>query len=679
MYNDLINQIMKEIQPKNLIHLIHKLQNHKFIHLKKLIINKTSFLDNFNREIKLNERLFCIHNNIFSPNLCQVCNENLKTFKSLTQGYGDYCSRNCFLNKKTVSRTKNNFQLYSKDQINQIIQKISKKTFKGKLSVIQLNLKFNNLKNSIIYHTSFLDIVNPSFSQRYYHIYYNINHIVNCKKCKNFVCFLDFSRGYQTYCSNKCAMNDPEIINKIKNTLIKKYGKIHHMQVKSIREKTKKTNLKKYGFEFVSQVPKFKEKIIETNLKKRGVKYPTQSSAVQEKIIETNLKKRGVKNVFQSLDVQKKIIKTNLKKFGCENAMQNFHIRQKYKFQKLKNNYKHIKSSKRIGKEYELLTTLEEYKGVKYNYLKFKHKKCDHIFESSIANGRIPRCPKCYSNNKSFIEDKIVSFCKEYFPNLIHNTRRIISPYELDIYIPEKKLAIEFNGLYWHSEAAGKDKYYHQNKTLLCLEQGINLVQIFEDEWLYKQDIIKSILLNKFGLTKNKIYARKCKIDFVYPDYARQWLDENHLQGSINGKHYGLIYENELVCMITVGKSRFDKSVDLEIYRFANKLNTQVIGGLSRLIKHVKKIHNPTSIITYADLRFGIGQGYQSIGFKFKGITEAGYFYSKGQSRYSRQQFQKHKLKSKLKNFDETLTECQNMFENGYSRIWDCGNTIYIL
>jgi len=155
---------------------------------------------------------------------------------------------------------------------------------------------------------------------------------------------------------------------------------------------------------------------------------------------------------------------------------------------------------------------------------------------------------------------------------------------------------------------------------------------------------------------------------------------ENHLQGFINGTHLGLYYNNEFVSMITVGKPRFNPNYDLEIYRFCNKLNTSVPGSLSKLLSGITKISESKSIITYVNARYGIGTGYYKCGFKFVGTTDSGYYYMKYyNNRNSRNQFQKHLLKDKLKDFDSNLTEWQNMQLNGYDRIWDCGNFIYEL
>ncbi len=584
-----------------------------------------------------------------------------------------------------------------------IYNKLCKFNFKTIRALsLSINQKYKQLKQEIINETNYLDL-NCKFTERLYHISNNLYNIPKCKECKtNNVKFKYYSQGYHTFCGAKCSQKSKNTKEKTKQTNLKRYGVENVAQSNIIKEKTKQTNLKRYGVENTFQSNVIKEKIKLTMLERYGVNHPMNSNIIKEKLKQTNLKRYGVENPQQNKLIQKKTKQTNLKRYGgnaplclekikektkqtnlkrygVEYPTQSKEVQKNISKKQLKQNYNFIISSERIGKEYKCLTSLEEYNGVKGNSLKFQHIKCGYEFNSLIENGRFPRCNKCYPYNQSFYEIKTLEFCKLYYNNIQSNSRSIIPPLEIDIFIPEINLAIEFNGLYWHSEANGKDKYYHQSKTLACLEKGIDIVHIFEDEWINKQNIIQSILLNKFGQNSKKIFGRKCEIGPVDKSFAEPFMNNNHLQGFINGQHFGLAYESKLVSVMTVGKSRFDKNKDIEIYRFCSLLNHQVLGGLSKLVSYVKKTIRPDSIVTYADMRFGIGKGYQAAGFKFIGITDPGYCYGKGQQRYSRQKFMKHKLKNKLKYFNESLTERENMINNNYFRIWDCGNVIFRL
>jgi hypothetical protein len=254
---------------------------------------------------------------------------------------------------------------------------------------------------------------------------------------------------------------------------------------------------------------------------------------------------------------------------------------------------------------------------------------------------------------------------------------------ELDIYIQSHNLAIEFNGIYWHSEAMGKCRSYHLNKTNECSGKNIQLLHIFENEWdnITKQEIWKSIINTKLNICNSKIFARKCTINEVDNKTAKQFLLNNHLQGHIPSSiNIGLYYENELVSLMTFGKSRYNKSYQYELIRFCNKINTLVIGGASKIFKYFISNYTPLSLISYADLRYSTGAIYEKLGFTKLKSSTPNYFYFHKNNKLklmSRLQFQKHKLQGKLETFDTELSEYQNMLNNGYDRIWDCGNGVY--
>ncbi len=291
-------------------------------------------------------------------------------------------------------------------------------------------------------------------------------------------------------------------------------------------------------------------------------------------------------------------------------------------------------------------------------------------------------CPNC-THSISSSEQEICNHIMSNNIQYIQSERSILCGKELDIYIQSHNLAIEFNGIYWHSERNGKNRSYHLNKTKDCSTQNIHLLHIFENEWLdpTKQSIWKSIINNKLGICSQKIFARKCQINEVDNKTTKQFLLNNHLQGhtpsSIN---IGLYYEDELISLMTFGKSRYNKKYQYELIRFCNKINTLVIGGASKIFKYFIRNYNPQSLISYADLRYSNGALYEKLGFNKLKNSSPNYFYFKinnASKLMSRVQFQKHKLQDKLEIFDPELTEYQNMLNNGYDRIWDCGNCVY--
>ena len=302
----------------------------------------------------------------------------------------------------------------------------------------------------------------------------------------------------------------------------------------------------------------------------------------------------------------------------------------------------------------------------------FEQRPRNHI---SYRNG-CPICPTIISSPHKEIIDYIKSITND---QLIINDRKIINPFELDIFIKNKKLAIEINGSYWHSYnklESFTEKNQHKNKTELCDKNDINLFQIWEHDWVNKNDLIKSMLKGKLNLNE-RIYARKCKIIELENNEYCEFLKENHLQGSLNCLiKYGLKHDGDLVSVIGFNKH---KKYEWELSRFCSIKYKNIIGGVGKLLTHFIKIYNPKLIFSYANRSHSNGNMYEKLKFKLIGKTNPGYHYIKSGTVYSRQQFQKHKLYKKLKEFNPESSEPQNMFNNGYRRFWDSGNLKYLL
>ena len=244
------------------------------------------------------------------------------------------------------------------------------------------------------------------------------------------------------------------------------------------------------------------------------------------------------------------------------------------------------------------------------------------------------------------------------------SNRTVLDGKEIDILLPEHKIGIEFNGMYYHSSKR-KDKNYHLNKLEQCDKNGIRLLQFWEIEWTQKKDIVKSIILSSINKFEMVVYARKT-IKRILTFKPREFYDKNHIQGFRGGaKHIGLFHENELVSCMTIGS-------DGEIVRFCSKLNTKVIGGFSKLLK------DSGALYSFVDRRLFNGNSYSNTDFNFVYNTAINYSYYKNKIMLSRIGFQKHKLKDKLKVFDENLTEFENMKNNGYLQMYDCGNMKFV-
>ena len=320
----------------------------------------------------------------------------------------------------------------------------------------------------------------------------------------------------------------------------------------------------------------------------------------------------------------------------------------------------------------------------------FEQLPLNHFNKSSM-------CPSCSAEKTvSKSEQEIYDFIKSLgIENIQQSNRSILNGKELDIYLPDHNLAIEFNGLYWHDEY-NKEDNYHLLKTEECLSKGITLIHIFEDEWLFKKEIVKSRisnLLNKIGDTKT-IYARKCFIKEIDSSTARKFLDNNHLQGFVGAKiHLGLFYkhinkDNEtkeyLVSYMSFGNLRKNlgqketNDNHYELLRFCNFINYRVVGGASKLLKYFERIYKPEKLISYADRRWSNGNLYKQLGFIQSHISKPNYFYVEGNKRHNRFNYRKDILISKY-NCKPEMTEkdfCNNIL--GFKRIYDCGNLVYI-
>lgn len=292
-------------------------------------------------------------------------------------------------------------------------------------------------------------------------------------------------------------------------------------------------------------------------------------------------------------------------------------------------------------------------------------------------------CQKCgmlFSHYESDLGDFIASIVGE--ENIIRNDRIILGGNELDVYIPSKKLAFEFDGLYWHSEIKKPEKRYHLNKTQECEKAGVRLIHIFEDEWVHKSDICKSRIKNILGASDKTIYARKCSITEVSADDAKKFFNENHIQGNVHASFVlGLQYNGELVSAMSFGPQRKNMGRNnengaWEMLRFCNKINCNVVGGASKLMTHFLLSKSPNKVISYADKRWSVGGLYEKLGFEHIHDSEPSYFYVIGDERKNRFGYRKDILVSKY-GCSPNDTEHNFCFNHGWYRIYDCGTKLY--
>lgn len=516
-----------------------------------------------------------------------------------------------------------------------------------------------------------------SFSEMVFII---INGECVCANCKiNKPKFISNKSGYKKYCSRKCSNSHSDTIKSKKKSYLKKYGVDNPSKSKKIKNKISKSN----SNQSIETKKKRRESMINnygvsSNIFRKEIINKRINSLKSKKVISKRKKTFNEKyNANCPLDikeVKEKFKITNKNKWGESH----FSKSKKYKEKNLRN---HINNLNESHKNELIINSLKERM---YNIF---CNNCNKEFNISVnaynirKNQKLEICTNCnpINYNRSLLENDIYNFIsKNYDKKIIQGFR--INNKEIDIYLPELKVGFEFNGVYWHSEYF-KGKKYHYNKYLNFKEKDIKLIQIWEDDWINKKKIIKSIILNKISKS-NKIWARKCSIKNVYSEVSKKFLNENHIQGwCISKIRLGLYYKEELVCLMTFGKERKNLGNNInpnkfELLRFCNKLNTSVVGGASKLLKKFKKDYNPESLISYSKNDYSDGGLYNKIGFNIDSETEPNYYWVVKGVRENRFNWRKDKLVKMGYNKDKT--EIEIMHSLGYWRCFDSGNKKWI-
>jgi hypothetical protein len=306
-------------------------------------------------------------------------------------------------------------------------------------------------------------------------------------------------------------------------------------------------------------------------------------------------------------------------------------------------------------------------------------KKKTHVWQTAIGNRTrfSSGCPNC-TQQSSKAENAIAEYLINLLPNIevVRGDKKILGGLELDILIPDFKLAIEYNGLYWHAEEQGKDRSYHYNKWLKCKENGIQLIQIWEDDWRDKQEFVKRLLAYKLGVHQgSKIPARKTEIVVLETAEARVFLEANHIQGFAAAKyHIGLTFNETLVAVLSVQPQSDGTFI---IIRYGS-LDT-VQGGFSKLLKYIEREHKPQKFMTFSDNTVSDGGLYSSLGFKSNKILAPDYAYIVGGKRQHKFRYRLSKFKKDpTLLFFEGLTEAELAKLNGFDRVWDAGKIRWV-
>lgn len=476
------------------------------------------------------------------------------------------------------------------------------------------------------------------FSQVLYNYLNLITELPKCMVCNlNLKRFIGFHDGYNNFCSKSCALKNSseKIVNTRRRNTFEKWGVLHTSQLDTVKQKQSITNTERYGYKSPSLNERVKEKQKATMVDRYGVEYSGQSKELLAKSMQTrfdNYMKHIIER-YQDLDIVK-VPEEGLLEICCSKCNQIYEIRT------------------------ELLSL---------RHFRYKVNPC--LFCNPI------------SSYKYSAQNEIALYLIEKGFELEMANRKILNGKEVDIFIPSKKIAIEFNGLYWHSDLY-KPNDYHLQKKINCEQQGINLIHIWEDDWTLKKEIVISRLNNLLGIEQKKIWARNCQIREISSKDCLRFYKDNHLQGSVNAKYnYGLFLNNELVSAMSFGGLRrslgqSDKLKNYELYRFCCKVGHLCIGGFSKLLKYFISKEKPSEIVTYANRDWStLHNVYERNGFTFDSFTKMNYWYfNKNLKRHHRFQFRKDKITK-----DKTKTEKSIMSEMNYHRVFDCGSIKYRL
>lgn len=439
-------------------------------------------------------------------------------------------------------------------------------------------------------------------------------------------------KGYRQFCSKTCAMNDPEKHRKTAETTTTRFGVQHSSQSVQVQAKRKLTNLERYGATnpMAWSSDRFKEAIEELH----GVSAVQYIQGVSDKIADT--KKRGLLLIERVQELEKLFEVTVLSELPVE--LQRVHDIE----------------------------------------LTWQH-KCKYIYQSNITVRGLRLCPRCsYSTSRA--ERYIGDWLEEQGLKVLR--RDTSFGFELDLYLPELKIGIEYDGTYWHSA-----RFVSKQKAMEKLQKsalvGVQLITIQEHLWLLTPEKVKARLLSLIGLNK-KLAGRRCTVEEIPLTDANAFLSKAHLQGGARARiAVALKYNGELMSVMTFGAPRFArKAAEWELVRYAVLPGFSIQGGASKILAKFRALHSG-SILSYADRCWSTGALYQELGFKFLRNSESSYFWVSGQHIFTRYQTQKSKLSRLLngigKDFEPALSEDDNMRAARFLKVYDRGNSVWLI
>lgn len=444
-----------------------------------------------------------------------------------------------------------------------------------------------------------------------------------------------------------------EVLAKIQKTNLERYGNICSAQADVVKEKVKATNLKKYGVEYSFQANDVKDKIKATNLERYGVDNSSKSDIIKTRIVESNRKNLGVDYPMQSKEVMDKSRVTSLEKYGTEYPNQSDIVKSKIDASTLEH-YGVNRACKLDEFKQKVVDTNRERYGVDYTCL--------------IYSGKLKGNDSSYNRSFASILDT---------SNIKYEREFLLQKYSYDFKVGNTLIEINPTATHnTHFNPYGKnriDANYHRDKSKLAKDSGYSVIHVFD--W---DDVDKVVQLLKFRVTE---YARKCDVKVVSEIDTNNYLDMYHLQGTCRGQkiRLGLYYDNQLVSLMTFGKSRFNKNCEYELLRYCSHYN--VVGGVEKLFKYFIDNYKPNSIVSYCDISKFSGKVYDTLGFRYiKTNSPRKHWYSLKEKRHITDGLLLSQGYDRLfkENHGKGTSNEELILSRGYLPVYDCGQATYI-
>ena len=471
-----------------------------------------------------------------------------------------------------------------------------------------------------------------------------------------------------------------DVRKKIEKTSIDRYGATSSLGNTMVRKKGEDTLLSTYGVKHPQQSPVIRKKTIETNQARYGTDIPSQNKEVKDRISSTNLKRYGATTWWASESGREALKNIHLQVRGVDNPSKDPAVIDKIRQTMLKTHG--VPSNNYFGMDAKTITIITDpAEFSKYVAGKTVADVSANLGINASTVYRLSRDHNCRDVMKiteNSYEKKILDILDQFSISYIRRTRDIISPYELDIYLPDRNLAIEVGSAYWHGERYNKQPSYHFNKWQQCKQRGIDLFQWFDEDIHSNWHLTSSRLLRAIGVGSQVIGARQLLIGTCTIEEERCFLEKWHAKGFTSHRNYTVAarWQDDIVALLTIN-ARNNVAV---IERWATDVTKSWPGAFSRCLSHwIQHTDFTGDINSWCDNRLGNGRVYMSAGFNEIRVSRPGYWYVRNDGLENRQRYQKHKLQAmfNLTDDDMLLSESEIMRSKGYDRLWDAGHTLW--